>query len=154
MSSTLQRILVAILICLSGSGSALQAGDRRGIEVSVAAVVQNCTLVDDLLRGTCARIGHHLSEQNRKYCALPVASFGQRITEPYRAFRESRREAHAAHQAAIDEAAGIARRAFSRQFAEVIAGRVSMLDLESLHREATGPCTDIERMLRSPDGFR
>jgi hypothetical protein len=133
------------------------AGTGKNLTKSVAivtATVQNCIQTDDLLRRTCARIGHNLSEKNRAYCAVPADPFERRTQEPYRRFRESHREIFMANPTEIDKVVEAAQRAFERQFAEVIAGRVSMFDLESLHRQTTGPCVAMERSLNQPGGQR
>jgi hypothetical protein len=112
--------------------------------------VQHCIQVDDLLRRTCARIGRHLSAKNAQKCDLPAVTFEARTAGPYRAFKASFRAEIKANEAKIEAVLRKTRAAFERQFAQVRAGRVSMLDLESLAGELGDRCTVIEREWLAP----
>ena len=138
---------IACFLC-AGNLAYGQAGKENISESRViytAALMQNCTQVDELLRKTCARFGSQLSDTYRKYCDLPAESFEVRTARPYRALKEAFRTEFKAHEPKAAAALQTARESFEQQFAQVRAGKVSMIDFESLGREMRDRCSVVER---------
>lgn len=135
---------IGIMAALFGaSASALAQGkdDAAAIRVLFAVTtVEYCTIADDLLRATCARVRAGMPEPLQKFCEFPAESFKARTAAPYAAFRQAFRDDIARNQASITETAARANTSFERQYAGLRTGRVSMLDLEALHGEVTRQC--------------
>ena len=111
----------------------------------VSVYMDQCTRTDDLLRTSCARVKQHLSENNKKkYCELPTESFEDKTTQKYRAFQKSYRTEIEKNKAMIGVAVQKVQWAFENQFAQLRAGKVSMLDLESLHKFLDDTCSTVE----------
>ena len=130
-----------------------QVSDTTRLEnyvVLTTTYTESCLWMDDLLRKTCARIGSHLSEANRKKCDLPDRSFRERIAPSYAAFKSRYRDQIKAIQPKIDKVLQSTQRDLEQQFAQVIAGRVSMPDLDALGRELGDRCVTIENEWLAP----
>jgi hypothetical protein len=141
--------VVCFAICSIVSGNLacdpLTAEQRGNLVVTISAYMDQCIQGDDLLRSTCSRIAAHLSERNRKYCELPADSFQQRTDRDYRDFQASFHADIESKKDTVEAAMRKTRDAFDTQFAQLRAGKVSMLDLESLHRFLGDNCLTIEK---------
>jgi hypothetical protein len=139
-----------LAICLASSADLaceqLTDEQRAGNAVLlVSAYMEQCAQGDDLLRSTCSRIQRHLSPGNRRYCELPALSFTTRTERQYRDFQESFRAEIANDKDKIQRLTQKTREAFDDQFAQLRAGKVSMPDLESLHKFLGDNCLTLER---------
>ena len=105
---------------------------------------EGCTWMDDLLRKTCARIGPHLSAPNSKMCVLPARPYSERIAKSYPALKEHFATQIKAMEPKLGKVRSSTQKSLEQQFAQVVAGKVSMLDLESLSRELGDRCVSIE----------
>ena len=141
--------LSCFVFCLAGSGNLaceqLTESQRDHFVLMVSAYMDQCIQGDDLLRSTCSRIRPHLSDKNKKYCEVSAQSFQQRTDKDYRKFQESFHLEIENNEKKIDLLMNKTREAFDKQFAQLWAGKVSMLDLESLHRFLGDDCLTIER---------
>ncbi|MEO5766185.1 MAG: hypothetical protein ABIR52_12830 [Casimicrobiaceae bacterium] len=81
---------------------------------------------------------------------MPRETFRARTARSYLAFRQAHRDDIATNEPKIAAASAVARESFDHQFAQVRAGKVSMLDLESLHKEATQRCKVVETEWLAP----
>lgn len=145
--------LVLLLTLGIGMPAHAQVSDAVRLEnylVLTTTYVESCLWIDDLLRRTCARIGSHLSEANRKKCDLPDRSFRERIARSYPAFKDRYRDQLKAIQPRIDRTLRSTQQDLDQQFAEVRAGRVSMVDLDALGRELGDRCVTMEKEWLAP----
>ena len=138
------------MVCLLACGDLAHGQSGRGngsvdVVMMTMAYVQECIQVDELLRKTCARIGPHLADKNREHCALPSESFEARTARSYAAFKESYRAEIKENEAKLAKLLKKTGEAFEQQFAQVRAGKVSMLDLEALSRGLKDRCVTVER---------
>jgi len=134
-------------LCAAGpdQGLAQKIKDDRSLVIYTLAHVEQCTWVDQLLRTTCERIGHHLSQANRKYCELPDDTFEARNAGALLDFRANHDEEIQNNSRIIASIVDDTRSDLERQFAEVLAGKVSMFHLETMHRVMSGECLQIEQ---------
>lgn len=144
----------AVVVGLLASATLAQAqtGGNRATEIvaMTMAYVQECRQADDLLRKTCARVGAQLSERNKGNCALPVESFEARTARAYDAFKQSYRSEIKDNEARIAKLLKTTGENFDQQFAQLRAGKVSMLDLETLNRVVRDRCAMIENEWLAP----
>ena len=119
----------------------------------VSAQMQYCALMDDLMRSTCLRMGHHFPPENRKrFCELPDRPFAARTVRAYEAFRRDYRDVIDKNQPRLDKLEAKMRRTFENDFARMIGGTASSLDLERLSGELKGKCNEIETVWLAPGG--
>ena len=149
------RPWAAVLVFLLGIGplAHAQVSDDTRLEnylILATTYTESCLWIDDLLRKTCARIGSHLSDANRKKCELPDRSFRERIARSYPAFKDRHREKLKAIQPKIDKVLRSTQQDLDQQFAAVRAGKVSMVDLDALGRELGDRCVTMEKVWRAP----
>jgi hypothetical protein len=119
----------------------------------VSSHMQYCTMMDDLMRSTCMRMGHHFTAENRKrFCEMPERPFAARTVRAYESFRRDYREVIDKNQPKLDKLAAKMRRTFENDFARMIGGTASSLDLERLSGELKGTCNEIETVWLAPGG--
>jgi len=148
-----KRAVAAVcLSALGGLAHGQSGGGSRSAEYvfMTMAYVQECVQADELLRKTCARIGAHLSDRNKDKCALPSVPFATRTERSYRAFKETYRADIESNEAKLAGFLAETAATFDRQFAQVRAGKISMIDLESLSREVNDRCATVEREWLAP----
>jgi len=137
--------LAALCAVVPGEGLAQKIKDDRSLVIYTLAYVEQCTWVDQLLRTTCERIGQHLSQANRKYCKLPDDTFEAHNAGALLDFRARHDEEILNNSMIIASIVDDTRGDLERQFAEVLAGKVSMFHLETMHRVISGECLQIEQ---------
>lgn len=147
----MKKILVAVT-CLLVCGGMAAAQTRSGkgpseLVLLTMASVEECVMADELLRQSCSRVGAHLSGENKKYCEAVATPFEARTARPYAAFKQANRDEINAYEADIAKVIGKVKRSFERQYADMRAGKVSMLDLERLSGLMADRCQTIEQLL-------
>jgi hypothetical protein len=141
----MKRVVMHAIVCaVILPGSAYAQGSSRsdaGVIISSTLVqVDQCTRADELLRSTCARIGKHIPNENKKHCELPSATFNDRTSEALREFRRTHAAVLRENERDIASLMERARGDFDRRYADVRAGKVSMLNLEALWRMVSNNC--------------
>ena len=144
--------VVFVLVASTTLAHGQAGGGSRATElvVMMTAYVEECRRADDLLRQTCARVGAQLSDRNKGNCALPAESFASRTARPYAAFRETYRAEIKDNEARIAGLLKSIGEGFDQQFAQLRAGKVSMLDLQTLNRLLGDRCAMIENEWLAP----
>ena len=135
--------------------SPLAHGQKKPFDAVETYVLQTvtyaegCIWMDDLMRRTCARVGRP-PPSVAKLCELPARPYRERIAANYAAFRQRFAATIEAMEPDIARVRDRAQRSLDRQFARMIAGEISALDLESLGREVGGNCVTVETQWLSP----
>jgi hypothetical protein len=144
---------LACLLAVGGIAQAQTRTDKGKAEFVLLAMAsaEECIAADALLRKSCALVGRHLSDSNRKYCELPATSFEARTARDYAAFKETYRVEIKESEADFAKLMRRLNRNFERRFAEMRAGKISMLDLESLSGLLNDRCQTIEREWLAPN---
>jgi hypothetical protein len=149
--ATWAAVVVGLLVSTTPAHGQAGGGSRATeLVVMTTAYVDECRRADDLLRQTCARIGAQLSDRNKGNCALPAESFAARTARSYAAFRATYRAEIQDNEARIAGLLKTINEDFDRQFAQLRAGKVSMLDLETLNRLLRDRCSTIENEWLAP----
>ena len=144
-SHTLLWPIVASLIgIVPAAAQTRDAGRVAGTAMMVAVYVDACIRTDQTLRDICERHRPHLPESFKGRCTLPAQSFEQRTAAPYTQFREAYRAELEQRATAISATRDKTERAFNQQFADVRAGKLSGMDLDSLSRELSETCAVVE----------
>lgn len=142
---TLLWSVVAGLVGISPAAAQNHEAERvGGTVVMVAVYVDACIRTDQTLRDICERHSAHLPESFKARCSLPAQSFEQRTTAPYAQFQQSYRAELEQQATAISASQDKAERAFNQQFADVRAGKLSGMDLDTLSRELNETCAVVE----------
>ena len=111
--------------------------------------VEGCIWMDELMRKTCARV-RPLPPQRAKLCELPARAYRERVATKFAVFSERFAPTIKAIEPNIAAVRNQTQRSLDRQFARMIAGEISALDLESLGRELGGNCVTVETQWLSP----
>lgn len=141
-------LLWSVVAGLAGiNPAAAQSHGAEGVAgtvVMVAVYVDGCIRTDQALRDICERHSSHLPESFKARCTLPAQSFEQRTAAPYTQFQQTYHAELEQQATAISATQDKAERAFNQQFADVRAGKLSGLDLDSLNRELNETCAVVE----------
>ena len=144
-------VIVGLLASTTPAHGQAGGGSRATeLVVMMTAYVEECRRADDLLRQTCARVGAQLSDRNKGSCALPAESFASRTARSYAAFKETYRAEIKDNEARVAGALKSVGEDFDQQFAQLRAGKVSMLDLQTLNRLLGDRCAMVENEWLAP----
>jgi hypothetical protein len=144
------------LVCLIALGGIAQAQTRTDkgkaeFVLLLMGSVEECIAADELLRKSCALVGAHLPDRSKKYCDLPATPFETRTARAYAAFKETYRVEVKENEVDFEKVMRRVNKSFERRFAEMRAGNVSMLDLESLSALLEDRCRTVEREGLAPN---
>ena len=146
---------VCALACALAAGGTAQAQPRSAggaaeFVLMTLASVEGCIETDELLRKSCARVGGQLPDKTKTYCELPATPFKARTAHAYAAFKEFFRAEIEENEADFAHVMRQAHASFDKHYAQMRAGRISMMDLESLSRELAHRCRRVEHDWLAP----
>jgi len=139
-------------LCGTATGQTKEAAAAWFRVEMVSTHMQSCSQMDELLRSVCAKVSHHMSEANRKFCELPGQPFATRTARAYDEFKRINRDVFDANREKLEKRLAKDRMWFERDpdFAAMRAGRLSMLAAERVHRALNDKCATIEKEWLTP----